>query len=119
MKFVGNPTEVPSRTRSGVWRELFEKEFSKNPGKLYEYAEVSSSTAANLRRDYGLDASTVTVKNDDTGESDMHLFVVWYPDKADEIKAGYKPKKKGKSKTANGQTATPASAPTPAPAARK
>ena len=106
MKLIGNPTEIPSRSRSGVWKELFDKEFSKNPGKIYEYAEVSSSTAANLRRDYGLDASTVTV------DGEMHLYVVWRPEKADEIKASYSPKKsKGSKDTkSNGQAKAPAAA---------
>jgi hypothetical protein len=115
MKFVGNPDTIPARTRTGVWKEAFEKEFSQNPGKIYEYVDVSSSTAANLRRDYGLDAQTTTV------EGEMHLYVVWRPEQADEIKAQYKPKKVKVKGTANGQTkaATPAPATAPAPAGRK
>lgn len=102
MQFIGNPKEIPARTRTGVWKELFEEEFSKNPGKIYEYTDVSSSTAANLRRDYGLDAATVTV------DGEMHLFVVWDPEKADKIKNSYAPK--GDKAKGNGQKAAPASA---------
>lgn len=110
MEFVGKVKEIPTRTRSGVWRDYFDKEFSKNPGEIYEFKGVSSSTAANLRRDYGLDASTVTV------DGVMHLYVVWSPEKADEIKAGYKPKKpKAKKGASNGAGTT---APAPAKASK-
>lgn len=106
-KFLGKVDEIPTRTRSGIWRDAFEKEFSKNPGQTYEYTEVSSSTAANLRRDYGLDAETVTV------DGELRLYVTWRPEQADEIRSQYKEKaKKGKGNTGNGAT----SAPTPAPA---
>lgn len=105
MEFVGNPGERPARTRSGVWSKLFQEEFSKNPGKDYEYKNVSSSTAANLRRDYGLDAETHTV------EGELHLFVRWDPSKADEIKASYKPKKSKSKSNGSGQTSAPAPAP--------
>lgn len=95
MKFAGNPEKIPARTRNGVWKTLFENEYSKNPGKIYEYTEVSSSTAANLRRDYGLDATTVTI------DGEMHLYVVWKPEEADKIKAAYAPK--GDKAKGNGQ----------------
>lgn len=104
MKFVGNPKELPTRTRNGVWKDLFRNEFSQNPGKLYEYVDVSSSTASNLQRDYGLTATTMTV--DDV----LHLYVKWVPEDAERIKASYKPKPKA-SKKADGNGQAEAQAP--------
>lgn len=84
VKFVGNPESIPEKSRNGDWKQRFENEYSKNPGKVYQYTGISSSTAANLRRDYGVDASTQTI------EGELNLFVVWRPEKAEEIKSKYK-----------------------------
>lgn len=72
--------DIPERTRSGFWKDQFEKTFKVNPGKVYKFGSVSQSTASNLRRDYGLNAHTAT-QGDDT-----ILYVKWEPERAEQIK---------------------------------
>jgi hypothetical protein len=78
--------ERPQRTRTGYWKEMLETTFKPNPGKTFTFGDVSGSTASNLRRDYGLDATTSTVKNAD-GTEVIKMYVSYDPDRVEAIKA--------------------------------
>jgi hypothetical protein len=66
--------------RSGFWKSQMESTLKPNPKKTFVYDKVSASTATNLRRDYGLDAYTVTV------DGVTRLYVMYDPARVDEIK---------------------------------
>lgn len=105
--------EVPPRQRgSGFWLNELNTEWKRNPNVTYEYGGTSSSTSSNLRRDYGVDAETRTIKNEETGESRVHLYVTYRPEKVDEIKGEYMD---GGSKRKGSKDKAP-EAPAPAPA---
>jgi len=71
--------ELPKQSRDGFWKDQFKNTFQPNPGKVYKFGSVSASTASNLRKDYGLNATTNTVNGETT------LYVQWVPERAEEI----------------------------------
>lgn len=71
-------------TRDGMWARMIKDVFSKEPGKVFVFQDVSTSTASTLRGTYGLDAFTVKPNGPD---GDVELHVRLLPDQVDRIKA--------------------------------
>jgi len=70
-------------TRDGFWARMIRDVFSKEPGKVFVFHDVSTSTASTLRGTYGLDAYTVKPDGPD-GEAELHVRHL--PDQVDRIK---------------------------------
>lgn len=68
-------------SRDGFWTRLIKDVFSKEPGKVFVFHDVSTSTASTLRGTYGLDA--YTVKDED---ENVTLHVRYLPDDVERIK---------------------------------
>lgn len=73
-------TEVPPSMKTSTWDVEFEW-FKQNPGTIKKYDDISQTTPSYLRSRYGLDA-----KGRNTRNKRVTMYVVYYPEKAEEIK---------------------------------
>lgn len=78
-KLVGTATKIPPVRRNAKWQLWLETKFKPNPGVVYVFTGCGKSTATDLRRTYGLNATMRRGR----------LYVSWDPEKADEILASY------------------------------
>lgn len=118
-KYQGTAKELPPKGGGSIWKPLLPKwraELVDDEGDTFyhQYAPAGSSTASNLKRDYGVEAEAITVTGED-GQKVLTLFVR-YPskvvdgqrvvdeDRVKEIKAGFKQSKKTTPATGNGET---------------
>lgn len=76
------PVKVQS-SKDGFWGRMIKDTFSKSPGKVFVFGDVSTSTASTLRGTYGLDAYTV---RPDGPDGPVELHVRYLPDQVDRIK---------------------------------
>lgn len=80
MVVQGEDGEIPSQKRSGYWQDAI-RTIKDSPNKLFVFEDVSPTRASTLRREEGFDAATRTENGT------VRLYVVYRPDKVDEIKA--------------------------------
>lgn len=72
-----------TNSRDGFWGRMIKDVLSKEPGKVFVFHDVSTSTASTLKGTYGLDAHTV---KPDGPDGPVELHVRYLPDQVDRIK---------------------------------
>ncbi len=80
--------EIPASRKTSTWDIEFEW-FQQNPGSIKLYEDVSQTTPSYLRNRYGLDA-----KGRNTRNKRVDMYVTFFPERADAIKAKAKGNKR-------------------------